>query len=585
MKLTSEQQTIIRSKGNIKINAVAGSGKTTTMIEYARTRPHGSRILYLAFNRAVRTEASKRFSKLGLNNVRVETAHSLAYKSIVFHHRYRVRNQGYSTFETAEILGLQARGEKHIEFIVANHINKFISYFCNSDQQKIKDLNYLDIVSDPQAKTFVKRFYKIIEKQTRYFLAKMDRNEIEITHDFYLKKFQLSSPVLPYDYILFDEAQDASGAMLDIVLRQKAVKVIVGDSHQQIYGWRFAVNSLEKANFKTLHLTNSFRFAPDIARLATEILEWKNHLYIESGIKIKGKGNSKKKTTKAVIGRTNLGLLMKAIEFLSEDQKIRKIHFEGNINSYTYASDGASLYDVLNLYNDQNKYIRNDLIKAMTSFSELEEYVEKTEDIELGLVVKIIKEYGTKIPGLIQALKEKHTEEKEKADLVFSTVHRCKGMEYDIVHLVDDFINEKKLHNLKEEIRKDEVNTATLNEEINLLYVAVTRTRNILYIPQNLLPAGFSATRKIISVKTEEKNAPGYPNHESEKSFSNSRRKIQSREKPASANQPWTPELDGELRHMFDSGTEIEVLAAYFGRSPSAIRFRLKKLGLFEYFT
>jgi len=585
MKLTSEQQTIIRSKGNIKINAVAGSGKTTTMIEYARTRPHDSRILYLAFNRAVRTEASKRFSKLGLNNVRVETAHSLAYKSIVFHHRYRVRNQGYSTFETAEILGLQAKGEKHIEFIVANHINKFISYFCNSDQQKIKDLNYLDIVSDPQAKTFVKRFYKIIEKQTRYFLAKMDRNEIEITHDFYLKKFQLSSPVLPYDYILFDEAQDASGAMLDIVLRQKAVKVIVGDSHQQIYGWRFAVNSLEKANFKTLHLTNSFRFAPDIARLATEILEWKNHLYIESGIKIKGKGNSKKKTTKAVIGRTNLGLLMKAIEFLSEDQKIRKIHFEGNINSYTYASDGASLYDVLNLYNDQNKYIRNDLIKAMTSFSELEEYVEKTEDIELGLVVKIIKEYGTKIPGLIQALKEKHTEEKEKADLVFSTVHRCKGMEYDIVHLVDDFINEKKLPNLKEEIRKDEVNTATLNEEINLLYVAVTRTRNILYIPQNLLPAGFSATRKIISVKTEEKNAPGYPNHESEKSFSNSRRKIQSREKPASANQPWTPELDGELRHMFDSGTEIEVLAAYFGRSPSAIRFRLKKLGLFEYFT
>src|SRR5699024_6399893 len=237
-------------------------------------------------------------------------------------------------------------------------------------------------------KTFVKRFYKIIEKQTRYFLAKMDRNEIEITHDFYLKKSQLSSPVLPYDYILFDEAQDASGAMLDIVLRQKAVKVIVGDSHQQSYGVRFAVNSLEKADFKNLHLTNSLRFASDIARLAKEILEWKNHLYIESGIKIKGKGNSKKKTTKAVIGRTNLGLLMKAIEFLSEDQKIRKIHFEGNINSYTYASDGASLYDVLNLYNDQNKYIRNDLIKAMTSFSELEEYVEKTEDIELGLVVK-----------------------------------------------------------------------------------------------------------------------------------------------------------------------------------------------------
>src|SRR5690625_3185447 len=112
MKLTHEQQAIIRSQGNIKINAVAGSGKTTTLIEYARSRPRGSRILYLAFNRTVRTEASKKFSELGLDNVRVETAHSLAYKSIVFQHRYKVRNQGYNTFQIAQILGLQARSEE-----------------------------------------------------------------------------------------------------------------------------------------------------------------------------------------------------------------------------------------------------------------------------------------------------------------------------------------------------------------------------------------------------------------------------------------------------------------------------------------
>ena len=39
MELTFEQYDIINSMGNIKINAVAGSGKTTTMIEYAKTRP------------------------------------------------------------------------------------------------------------------------------------------------------------------------------------------------------------------------------------------------------------------------------------------------------------------------------------------------------------------------------------------------------------------------------------------------------------------------------------------------------------------------------------------------------------------
>ena len=45
MKLTAEQKAIINSTGNIKINAVAGSGKTTTLIEYAKARPKGSKIL------------------------------------------------------------------------------------------------------------------------------------------------------------------------------------------------------------------------------------------------------------------------------------------------------------------------------------------------------------------------------------------------------------------------------------------------------------------------------------------------------------------------------------------------------------
>lgn len=584
MKLTHEQQAIIRSRSDIKINAVAGSGKTTTLIEYARSRPRNSRILYLAFNRTVRAEATKKFSDLNLHNVQIETAHSLAYKSVVFHHGYKVRNQGYSTFDIARILGLRSRGEKHIEYIVANHINKFISYFCNSDQQRVKDLNYLDIVSDPQARTFVKRFYKTIEKQTRRFLAKMDRNEIEITHDFYLKKFQLSAPVLPYDYILFDEAQDASGAMLDIILRQKAVKVIVGDSHQQIYGWRFAVNSLDKVPFEAHHLTHSFRFGSGTARLATEILEWKKLINLPAEVTIRGKGRFKQKKSEAVIGRTNLGLLMKAIEFLTGNQKFNKIHFEGNINSYTYAGDGASLYDVLNLYNLRKEYIRSDIIKAMSSFSELEEYVEKTEDKDLDLLIKIIREYGSQIPDLIQTLKERHTEDKNEADLIFSTVHRCKGMEYDIVHLVDDFIDDKKILQQKKEIMKGEISAAAINEEINLLYVAITRSRNLLYIPENLLPAHFSASENIITVISEMEEPKRFSSF-SRKSSARSRKKQRKpRRTTPSAYQPWTNELDDELRQMFNAGTEIEVLATYFGRTPGAIRFRLQKLGLFEYF-
>lgn len=193
MELTKEQHDIINSTGNIKINAVAGSGKTTTVIEYAKARLATNKILYLAFNKSVKLEAAKKFTDKGLYNVKVETAHSLAYKHIVFKHKYKVRLQGYKTNEIAELLNLQGNEEKHTEYVIANHINKFIAYFCNSDKQKVHDINYLDTVTDPKAKVFVSTFYDYIVSKSRLLLSKMDKGEIEITHDFYLKNFNFQT--------------------------------------------------------------------------------------------------------------------------------------------------------------------------------------------------------------------------------------------------------------------------------------------------------------------------------------------------------------------------------------------------------
>ena len=106
MELTKQQYDIINSTGNIKINAVAGSGKTATIIEYAKTRPKNSKILYLAFNKSVKLEAIKKFEEIGISNVKVETSHSLAYKNIVFQNNYKIRHQGYKTHEIAELLKL-----------------------------------------------------------------------------------------------------------------------------------------------------------------------------------------------------------------------------------------------------------------------------------------------------------------------------------------------------------------------------------------------------------------------------------------------------------------------------------------------
>src|SRR5690606_33038267 len=105
MDLTKEQIAIINSSGDIKINAIAGSGKTTTIIEYAGSRPRQSKILYLAFNKSVKLEAKKKFFDKGLYNVSVETAHSIAYKNVVYGSQYKVAPQGYKTHEIVEMMG------------------------------------------------------------------------------------------------------------------------------------------------------------------------------------------------------------------------------------------------------------------------------------------------------------------------------------------------------------------------------------------------------------------------------------------------------------------------------------------------
>jgi len=79
VKLTEQQQAIIETEGKgLKVEAVAGSGKTHTLLAYAAACPK-RKILYLAYNRAMVREIEARRRKMGLGNVTVSTIHSLAW--------------------------------------------------------------------------------------------------------------------------------------------------------------------------------------------------------------------------------------------------------------------------------------------------------------------------------------------------------------------------------------------------------------------------------------------------------------------------------------------------------------------------
>ncbi|MFM9909738.1 MAG: 3'-5' exonuclease, partial [Chitinophagaceae bacterium] len=199
---------------------------------------------------------------------------------------------------------------------------------------------------------------------------------------------------------------------------------------------------------------------------------------------------------------------------------------------------------------------------------------------------------GNDIYYIIKTIKQKHIEndDKEKAELVFSTVHRCKGMEYDSVHLVKDFITEDKVQRQANELDNDEKKINKLNEEINLLYVAITRTKNTLHIPEELLPTDFPKLAQINIIKKEEpkdikpvaiettKSKYGYLKYTgtSGKTFSVELVRI----KHGEAYKPWTPEQDEKLTEMFNNNTSDSEIIKHFGRNAGAIRARLRKVGL-----
>lgn len=576
MNLTEEQKQVIDSTGNIKINAVAGSGKTTTLVEYVKARQQpDKKFLYLAFNASVKKHVSAKFNSLGIQNVRVETAHSLAYKHIVRKRSYQIA-QNYRLNDLVSILDIRHR-DSMLTFLVAGHIKKFAAYYCNTSAEKVQDLEYLSTIADPMARAFAEQYYEQIEYGTRIFLTKMLRGEIPVTHDFYLKMFQLSNPALKYDYILFDEGQDASPCMLDVFLRQNGNKIIVGDTNQQIYSWRYAVNSLETVKgFTELSLTQSFRLDSELAELSQNILGWKNLLDSSSfNLRIRGISGRTGIKTRATIARTNLRLLTKAIELSTGYSGIGKIYFEGNIASYTYAGEGASLYDVLNLQQGNYHLIKDDLIREMKGIPELKEYADRSEENELNMLIDIVEEYGTELPSHIRRLKEKHVQDcdREDADMVFSTVHRCKGMEYDEVTIEKDFVSEDVIIRQSKSGKPDKIALDALNEEINLLYVAVTRARCKLKIPEELTDADsreliLNSGRHILISSDKEKHAPVY-----------SRKIVRGKQ---SGGEIWSSELDSQLEQRLQKKTPLKFIAKQMNIPRKEVIRRIRELELFD---
>ena len=72
---------ITDGKGNAVVSAVAGSGKTTTLLNALKLIPTNKRVLFLAFNKSIAKELQERVPNTP--NIHVKTVHGFGYSSLL----------------------------------------------------------------------------------------------------------------------------------------------------------------------------------------------------------------------------------------------------------------------------------------------------------------------------------------------------------------------------------------------------------------------------------------------------------------------------------------------------------------------
>ena len=321
---------------------------------------------------------------------------------------------------------------------------------------------------------------------------------------------------------------------------------------------------MQSIPYSSKHLSTSFRFNHEIAHLAQSVIGLKSIIGKASPFSITGTSKQNPIQRKICIARSNNSLLTKAIDLVLQQKQRTKIYFEGELNSYTFSNEGTSIYDIFNLYNYEKIYIKDPLIASMPSFDHLKTYAENTSDNSLKSLLNLVEKYGKNIPEYISKVKNccVSKDHKNEADMVFSTVHKSKGLEYDEVFLLDDFISEQNIYDLKPSIQLKETPASAIIEEINLLYVALTRTKQKLHIPARFLPSSFY----IQNMKTITTQCNFQQKQQSLKTGSGQ----------------WSKTEEVELKQLFLSGKTMKEIAHLLGRSASSIKSKSKKLGLWD---
>lgn len=540
---TEEQKNIFNfiktGKGHGIIDAVAGAGKTTTIIRCAEFIEDKHSILFCAFNNNIAGEIAKKFHRTGISEVTVKTIHSLGRQILQDNNstgnpikledeKFRKLLQDSSIKEqlrphVENILKINGLAEGSIDdnknYAVADQIRKintrlldinqkYRATLCKNNLKDIEELvAHFNIFNDTEIR---KKNYSLEIKE--YFschqiLLEAGNNLsrrtmiIDYTDMLYLPFEWKQYPVKKFGFLFIDECQDLSKSQFAIVAKygKKDCRILaVGDPHQSIYGFTGAdINSFNRIKEYTqaepLPLTTCFRCPKTVITLAQMIRPDMQGNKTAEGAVISIPLEEVLKMAKPgdlIISRLRSPMLLLVFTFIDKNIRVQihedeireviselKFVFKQNelsmiISSYSGGFERLKI-DVLNRRNwiiekdaerivdaaERALYIlqEKEFLKKKLEFLHRKYELWKSECNSINDILQKVKEF---ISAPINAVK-------------LSTIHRAKGLENERVFILN--YDELPYYRLQQ---KDWERV----QELNLKYVAVTRSLNELYL-------------------------------------------------------------------------------------------------------
>ncbi len=328
---------IAAGEGNTVIEAVAGSGKTTTIIEALRHTPPGARVVLLAYGAPIAKEMSRRVSPKGMISGRahVRTMHSLGLAAL-----RRVGECEMDEKKTGRVLaapGLMdgGDGKRFREMLHLVSLAKATLVDAH-DAVAVREMaDRYGLMAGPSA-----RFAsggEPLDDLIAILPAVLDECRFDSKHaDFY---DMIWLPVVnnividEFDWVFVDEAQDLNPAQIQLLLRAAGSGgrvVAIGDRYQSMYGWRGAdVDAIpaiiEATNAVTLPLSITYRCPTKHVELAQTIVP---HIEARPGAPAgtvsavnEYKLCSQLRDGDMVICRTNAPLMSYALELIADGVK------------------------------------------------------------------------------------------------------------------------------------------------------------------------------------------------------------------------------------------------------------------------